>query len=54
MTTPSDELTLINGVPHFSRLHEWIALEEGYFQDEGLEPHMFTDVMHSVSTHHGD
>ena len=54
MSTPSDELTPINVVPHFSRLHEWIALEEGYFQDEGLEPHMFTDVMHSVSTHHGD
>src|SRR5215218_9010388 len=54
MSTPSDELTPIHVVPHFSRLHEWIALEEGYFQDEGLEPHMFTDVMHSVSTHHGD
>jgi NitT/TauT family transport system substrate-binding protein len=54
MTTSSDGLTPINVVPHFSRLHEWIALEEGYFQDEGLEPHMFTDVMHSVSTHHGD
>ena len=55
MTTPSDGLTPINVVPHFSRLHEWIALEEGYFQDEGLEPHMFTDdMMHSVSSHHGD
>ena len=54
MSTPSDELTPINVVPHFSRLHEWIALEEGYFQDEGLEPHMFTEVMHSVSSHHGD
>ena len=54
MTTPSDKLTPINVVPHFSRLHEWIALEEGYFQDEGLEPHMLTDVMHSVSSHRGD
>jgi hypothetical protein len=54
MSRPSDDLTSINVVPHFSRLHEWIALEEGYFQDEGLEPHMFTDVMHSVSSHHGD
>src|SRR5215218_4655771 len=54
MTTPSDGLTSINVVPHFSRLHEWIALEEGYFQDEALEPNMLTDVMHSVSSHHGD
>jgi NitT/TauT family transport system substrate-binding protein len=54
MTTPSDGLTSINVVPHFSRLHEWIALEEGYFQDEGLEPHMLSDVMHSVSSHRGD
>jgi ABC-type nitrate/sulfonate/bicarbonate transport system substrate-binding protein len=41
-------------VPHFSRLQEWIALEEGYFQDERLEPEMLTDVMHAVSSHHGD
>jgi hypothetical protein len=54
MSRPSDKLTPINVVPHFSRLHEWIALEEGYFQDEGLEPNMFTDVVHSVSSHHGD
>ena len=54
MTAPNRELTPINVVPHFSRLHEWIALEEGYFQDEALEPNMLTDVMHSVSSHHGD
>jgi NitT/TauT family transport system substrate-binding protein len=54
MTALGDGRTSINVVPHFSRLHEWIALEEGYFQDEGLEPHMLTDVMHSVSRHHGD
>src|ERR687883_996993 len=54
MAAASSERTPINVVPHFSRLHEWIALEEGYFQDEGLEPHMLTDVMHSVSSHRGD
>ena len=54
MSTSSDEPTSINVVPHFSRLHEWIALEEGYFRDEGLEPRMLTDVMHSVSGHQGD
>ena len=53
MSRPSDELTPINVVPHFSRLHEWIALEERYFQDEGLKPHMLSDVMHSVSSHRG-
>ena len=54
MIAPNRELTPINVVPHFSRLHEWIALEEGCFQDEALEPNMLTDVMHSVSSHHGD
>ena len=54
MTAPGDELTPINVVPHFSRLHEWVALEEGYFRDEGPEPNMLTDVMHSVSSHRGD
>src|SRR5919112_4722678 len=54
MSTPNDELISINVVPHFSRLHEWIALEEGYFQDESLEPHMLTNVMHSVASHQGD
>jgi hypothetical protein len=33
--------TPIKVVPHFSRLHEWIALEERYYQDEGLEPECF-------------
>jgi ABC-type nitrate/sulfonate/bicarbonate transport system substrate-binding protein len=41
-------------VPHFPRLQEWIALEEGYFRDEGLEAELLTDVMHAVSSHHGD
>jgi hypothetical protein len=44
----------IKVVPHFMRLHEWIALEEGYYQDEGLEPETLADVMHRVSSHWGD
>ena len=38
-------------VPHFMRLHEWIALEDGYFAAEGLEPDLRPEVMHRVSTH---
>jgi len=38
-------------VPHFMRLHEWIALEEGYFAAEGLAPDLRPDVMHRVSSH---
>jgi hypothetical protein len=41
-------------VPHFMRLHEWIALGEGYFGAEGLEPELLDDVMHQVSGHRGD
>jgi hypothetical protein len=43
------QLTPIKVVPHFMRLHEWIALEGGYYRDEGLEPVLMADVMHSVS-----
>jgi len=32
--------TPIQIVPHFSRLQEWIASDEGFFQAEGLEPEM--------------
>lgn len=46
--------TPISVVPHFSRLHEWIALDEGYFDQEGLEPEILPDVMHAVSSHSGD
>jgi ABC-type nitrate/sulfonate/bicarbonate transport system substrate-binding protein len=46
--------TPIHIVPHFSRLQEWIALDEGFFQDEGLEPLMLPEVMHAVSSHHGE
>lgn len=47
-------MTRIEVVPHFMRLHEWIAVEEGYFEREGLEPEIRADVMHSVSSHEGD
>ena len=53
MTTQSQR-TRVQVVPHFSRLQEWIALDEGFFQQEGLEPEMLPDVMHAVSSHHGD
>ena len=53
MKTPMQQ-TPIQVVPHFSRLQEWIALDEGFFQEEGLEPEMLREVMHAVSSHHGD
>ena len=46
--------TRIRVVPHFMRLHEWIALEEGYYQEKGLEPEILADVMHEVSIHGAD
>lgn len=54
MTISADTQTPIDVVPHFSRLHEWVALEESYYQEEGLEPRLLADVMHGVSSHHGD
>ncbi len=36
------------------RLHEWIALEAGLYQAEGLEPELLADVMHRVSSHGSD
>jgi hypothetical protein len=47
-------LTRIRVVPHFMRLHEWVALEEGFYQAEGLEPELLSDVMHNVSSHGRD
>lgn len=47
-------LTPINVVPHFMRLHEWVALDAGLYQEHGLEPAILTDVMHDVSSHGGD
>src|SRR5438094_10036402 len=46
--------TRIRVVPHFMRLHEWVALEEGHYRAEGLEPELLSDVMHRVSSHAGD
>lgn len=48
------ELSPINVVPHFMRLHEWIALEEGHFEAEGLRPRILDEVMHQVSSHGSD
>jgi hypothetical protein len=49
-----NELSPINVVPHFMRLHEWIALEEGHFEAEGLQPRILDEVMHQVSSHGSD
>ncbi len=48
------ERTRIRIVPHFMRLHEWIALDEGYYEAEGLEPELLAELMHQVSGHRGD
>jgi hypothetical protein len=47
-------LTKIHVIPHFMRLHEWVAVEEGLFHAEGLEPDLRSDVMHDVSSHGAD
>jgi hypothetical protein len=52
--TSTDGRTKISVVPHFSRLHEWIAMDEGYFQQEELDPELLPEVMHAVSSHTGD
>lgn len=52
--SPTTERSKVTVVPHFSRLHEWIALEEGLFEREGLDPELHPDVMHRVSSHAGD
>src|SRR5581483_558801 len=41
-------------VPHFMRLHEWIALDEGLFAAEGLAPEILADDMHQISSHGAD
>lgn len=41
-------------VPHFMRLHEWIALDEGMFADEGLAAEILADDMHQISSHGAD
>src|SRR5919199_5433847 len=34
--------------PTGMRLHEWIALERGYFQDEGIEPIVRWDIVSGI------
>lgn len=46
--------TRIRIIPHFMRLHEWIALEERLYQAEGLEPELLAEVMQQVAAHRGD
>lgn len=41
----STGLKKITVVPHYLRLHEWIALEEGFYQAEGLDPVLRDDIM---------
>ena len=41
--TITEQRTPIKIVPPFMRLHEWIALEEGYFRAGGLEPEIKAD-----------
>ena len=36
------------------RLHEGIALENGYYQDEGLAPEHLDGVTHGLLSHQGD
>ena len=38
-------LTRLAISPTGMRLHEWIALERGYFQAEGIEPDIRWDVV---------
>lgn len=38
-------LTRVKISPTGMRLHEWIALERGYFQDEGIDPEVQWDVV---------
>ena len=48
------KLEPIKVVPHFMRLHEWIALEENYFEPEGLSPSLKADDMDAISSHGAD
>ncbi len=50
----TQHLKPVKVVPHFMRLHEWIALENGYYQDEGLAPEHLDGVTHGLLSHQGD
>ena len=42
------ELTKVKILPTGMRLHEWVCLEEGYYEEEGLEPEVMWDVFYQV------
>jgi hypothetical protein len=50
----ASEFKPIKVIPHFMRLHEWIALAEDLFRAEGLEPETATADMHAISSHGAD
>ena len=41
-------LTPLKIAPTGMRLHEWIALERGYFQEQGIEPIVRWDIVHGI------
>jgi NitT/TauT family transport system substrate-binding protein len=43
-------LTRLNIAPTGMRLHEWIALERGYFQEAGIEPVIRWDVVSGIQS----
>lgn len=45
MPAEQNALKKITIVPHFMRIHEWIAEEENLFQQEGLEAEFKSDLM---------
>src|SRR5215218_6341237 len=44
----SSSLQRLKISPTGMRLHEWIALERGYFQEEGIEPEIRWDVVQAT------
>src|SRR5919202_1736581 len=47
---PHMNLTPLKIAPTGMRLHEWIALERGYFQQAGIEPVVRWDVLSGVQS----
>jgi len=43
-------LTQLKIAPTGMRLHEWIALERGYFQTQGIEPVIRWDVVRGIQS----
>ena len=44
----SKDLTKVRILPSGMRLHEWISLEEGFFQEEGLEPEVMWEAFQQI------